>query len=82
MPEEKRIVDPSNLPNQDQWPFMQQQIADAQKYLLFENLTTINIEVLKELQASEVASKKRFDEKAHTLYEMPTLLEHMSTKKG
>uniref|UniRef100_A0A915KD14 Uncharacterized protein n=1 Tax=Romanomermis culicivorax TaxID=13658 RepID=A0A915KD14_ROMCU len=30
-PEEEKIVDASNLPNQDQWPFMQQQIADAHK---------------------------------------------------
>uniref|UniRef100_A0A915KH87 Uncharacterized protein n=1 Tax=Romanomermis culicivorax TaxID=13658 RepID=A0A915KH87_ROMCU len=30
-PEEDKIVDPANLPNQDQWPFMQEQIADAQK---------------------------------------------------
>uniref|UniRef100_A0A915KD81 Uncharacterized protein n=1 Tax=Romanomermis culicivorax TaxID=13658 RepID=A0A915KD81_ROMCU len=30
-PEEDKIVDPADLPNQDQWPFMQQQIADTQK---------------------------------------------------
>uniref|UniRef100_A0A915K1A2 Uncharacterized protein n=1 Tax=Romanomermis culicivorax TaxID=13658 RepID=A0A915K1A2_ROMCU len=30
-PEEDKIVDPADLPNQDQWPFIQQQIADAQK---------------------------------------------------
>uniref|UniRef100_A0A915JCL5 Uncharacterized protein n=1 Tax=Romanomermis culicivorax TaxID=13658 RepID=A0A915JCL5_ROMCU len=79
MPDKEKIVDPSDLPNQNQWPFTQQQIADAQKvetmldqtrqkvenqYLLFENLTNIHNKVLKELQASEAASKKRFDEKA------------------
>uniref|UniRef100_A0A915IJB9 Uncharacterized protein n=1 Tax=Romanomermis culicivorax TaxID=13658 RepID=A0A915IJB9_ROMCU len=31
MPNEEKIVDPTKLPNQDQWPFTQQQIADAQK---------------------------------------------------
>uniref|UniRef100_A0A915JWG6 Uncharacterized protein n=1 Tax=Romanomermis culicivorax TaxID=13658 RepID=A0A915JWG6_ROMCU len=31
IPEEDMIVDPANLPNQDQWPFTQQQIVDAQK---------------------------------------------------
>uniref|UniRef100_A0A915J6B2 Uncharacterized protein n=1 Tax=Romanomermis culicivorax TaxID=13658 RepID=A0A915J6B2_ROMCU len=31
IPEEDKIVDPADLPNQDQWPFMQQQIVDAQK---------------------------------------------------
>uniref|UniRef100_A0A915HF80 Uncharacterized protein n=1 Tax=Romanomermis culicivorax TaxID=13658 RepID=A0A915HF80_ROMCU len=30
-PDEEKIVDPSELPNQDQWPFTQQQIADTQK---------------------------------------------------
>uniref|UniRef100_A0A915LB01 Uncharacterized protein n=1 Tax=Romanomermis culicivorax TaxID=13658 RepID=A0A915LB01_ROMCU len=30
-PEEDKIVDPANLPNQDPWPFTQQQIADTQK---------------------------------------------------
>uniref|UniRef100_A0A915HPL8 Integrase zinc-binding domain-containing protein n=1 Tax=Romanomermis culicivorax TaxID=13658 RepID=A0A915HPL8_ROMCU len=30
-PDEEKIVDPSDLPNQDQWPFTQQQIANAQK---------------------------------------------------
>uniref|UniRef100_A0A915KGG5 Uncharacterized protein n=1 Tax=Romanomermis culicivorax TaxID=13658 RepID=A0A915KGG5_ROMCU len=29
--EGERIIDPSDLPNQDQWPFTQQQIVDAQK---------------------------------------------------
>uniref|UniRef100_A0A915KVE9 HAT C-terminal dimerisation domain-containing protein n=1 Tax=Romanomermis culicivorax TaxID=13658 RepID=A0A915KVE9_ROMCU len=29
--EEEKIVDPADLPNQDPWPFTQQQIADAQK---------------------------------------------------
>uniref|UniRef100_A0A915IYX0 Uncharacterized protein n=1 Tax=Romanomermis culicivorax TaxID=13658 RepID=A0A915IYX0_ROMCU len=33
-------------------------------YLLFENLTSIHKEVLKELLASEAVSKKQFDEKA------------------
>uniref|UniRef100_A0A915IWA6 Transmembrane protein n=1 Tax=Romanomermis culicivorax TaxID=13658 RepID=A0A915IWA6_ROMCU len=31
MPDEEKIVDPFDLPNQNQWPFTQQQIADAQK---------------------------------------------------
>uniref|UniRef100_A0A915JRH9 Uncharacterized protein n=1 Tax=Romanomermis culicivorax TaxID=13658 RepID=A0A915JRH9_ROMCU len=31
MPEDNKIIDPSDLLNQDLWPFMQQQIADAQK---------------------------------------------------
>uniref|UniRef100_A0A915HV05 Uncharacterized protein n=1 Tax=Romanomermis culicivorax TaxID=13658 RepID=A0A915HV05_ROMCU len=31
IPKEDKIVDPTNLPNQDQWPFTQQQIVDAQK---------------------------------------------------
>uniref|UniRef100_A0A915KQC8 Uncharacterized protein n=1 Tax=Romanomermis culicivorax TaxID=13658 RepID=A0A915KQC8_ROMCU len=31
IPEEDKIVNPADLPNQDQWPIMQQQIADAQK---------------------------------------------------
>uniref|UniRef100_A0A915JP20 Gag protein n=1 Tax=Romanomermis culicivorax TaxID=13658 RepID=A0A915JP20_ROMCU len=31
IPEEDKIVDPTDLPNQDQWPFTQQQIVDAQK---------------------------------------------------
>uniref|UniRef100_A0A915HRM2 Uncharacterized protein n=1 Tax=Romanomermis culicivorax TaxID=13658 RepID=A0A915HRM2_ROMCU len=30
-PEEEKIVEASILPNQDQWPFMQQRIADDQK---------------------------------------------------
>uniref|UniRef100_A0A915K3E4 Uncharacterized protein n=1 Tax=Romanomermis culicivorax TaxID=13658 RepID=A0A915K3E4_ROMCU len=29
--EEEKIVNPADLPNQDQWPFMQQQIADPLK---------------------------------------------------
>uniref|UniRef100_A0A915K0H3 Uncharacterized protein n=1 Tax=Romanomermis culicivorax TaxID=13658 RepID=A0A915K0H3_ROMCU len=29
--EEEKIVDPAELPNQDQWPFTQQQIPEAQK---------------------------------------------------
>uniref|UniRef100_A0A915KKH0 Uncharacterized protein n=1 Tax=Romanomermis culicivorax TaxID=13658 RepID=A0A915KKH0_ROMCU len=31
IPEEDKIVDPPDLPNQDQWPFTQQQIVHAQK---------------------------------------------------
>uniref|UniRef100_A0A915JM06 Integrase zinc-binding domain-containing protein n=1 Tax=Romanomermis culicivorax TaxID=13658 RepID=A0A915JM06_ROMCU len=31
IPEEDQIVNPADLPNQDQWPFTQQQSVDAQK---------------------------------------------------
>uniref|UniRef100_A0A915KGC3 Uncharacterized protein n=1 Tax=Romanomermis culicivorax TaxID=13658 RepID=A0A915KGC3_ROMCU len=31
IPEEDKIVNPADLPNQAQWPFMQQQIINAQK---------------------------------------------------
>uniref|UniRef100_A0A915KWX1 Uncharacterized protein n=1 Tax=Romanomermis culicivorax TaxID=13658 RepID=A0A915KWX1_ROMCU len=31
IPEEDKIVDPTDLPNQDQWPFTQLQITDGQK---------------------------------------------------
>uniref|UniRef100_A0A915I5D1 Uncharacterized protein n=1 Tax=Romanomermis culicivorax TaxID=13658 RepID=A0A915I5D1_ROMCU len=31
IPEEDKIVDPADLPNQDQWPFTQQKIVHAQK---------------------------------------------------
>uniref|UniRef100_A0A915LAD9 Uncharacterized protein n=1 Tax=Romanomermis culicivorax TaxID=13658 RepID=A0A915LAD9_ROMCU len=67
-PDEEKILNWADLPNQDQWPLMQHQSANAQKidprldqthqkYLLFENLTTIHNEVLKELRASEAMSK-------------------------
>uniref|UniRef100_A0A915KQS3 Uncharacterized protein n=1 Tax=Romanomermis culicivorax TaxID=13658 RepID=A0A915KQS3_ROMCU len=96
-PDEEKIVDLSQLPNQDQWPFTQQQISDALKvdptlnqtqqkvenqYLLFQNLTTIHKEVLKELpkEASEAGSKRRFDEKVgtceYTHYSLLFLVSH------
>uniref|UniRef100_A0A915HX93 Uncharacterized protein n=1 Tax=Romanomermis culicivorax TaxID=13658 RepID=A0A915HX93_ROMCU len=85
-PEEEKIVDPSDLPNQDPWLFRQQQIIDGQEIDITlgrtcqkldqqshsiqndkekptQNLTSNHNEALKALGGSEVASKKRFDEK-------------------
>uniref|UniRef100_A0A915L639 Uncharacterized protein n=1 Tax=Romanomermis culicivorax TaxID=13658 RepID=A0A915L639_ROMCU len=77
--EEEKIVDPADLPNQYQWPFMQQQIADAQKVdpMLDQTRRKVENQLKRSSEGDNITIDKRYQEDCWFLETTPCKWENL-----